>query len=136
MNKVFIIGNLTKDPEYSVSQSGVAHCRMTVAVKRRTQDITDFFTVKAWRGIADNCYKYLNKGSKAAVCGELQNSSYETQSGEKRYVTEIIADEVQFLTGKQAEEKPQYLVKMEQEVPQDKLPFDTEKKYVQDDLPF
>lgn len=136
MVKVFLIGNLTKDPELTTTANGVSYCKMTVAVKRKSSDTTDFLTVKAWRVLADNCSKYLGKGSKVAVCGELQSNSYETQSGEKRYVTEIVADEVQFLTGKQTEEKPQYLVKMEQEVSQDKLPFDTEKKYVQDDLPF
>ena len=100
MVKVFLIGNLTKDPELTTFQDGGSVCKMSVAVNRKSQDKTDYFTVIAWRLLAENCSKFLGKGSKVAVCGELQNRSYETQSGEKRYVTEIIAEEVQFLTGK------------------------------------
>ena len=123
MNKVFIIGNLTKEPELTVLQGGVSICKMTVAVNRRLSDTTDFFNVVSWRILAENCNKYLGKGSKVAVLGELQNRTYETQIGEKRYVTEIVADEVQFLTGKQTEEKPQDHVKTAQEYKQDELPF-------------
>lgn len=132
MIKVFLIGNLTKDPEVSKTQNGVSVCKMNVAVNRKMQDVTDYFSIVAWRAVADNCGEYLGKGSKVAIYGELQNRSYETKNGEKRYVTEIVADEVSFLSWKQVDDP----VKTEKEVPQDKLPFDTEKKYVQDDLPF
>ena len=65
---------------------------------------TDFFTVITWRGLADNCAKYLNKGSQIAIAGEIQNRSYE-KDGAKHYVTEIHADDIQFLTPKKEETK-------------------------------
>lgn len=120
MNKVFILGNLTKEPELTTLNGNVSVCKFCIAVKRRTPNVTDYFTVISWRVLAENCAKYLGKGSKAAVIGELQNRSYETKDGEKRYVTEIIADEVQFLTGKNAEKN---ILQENQEVLQENLPF-------------
>lgn len=104
MNKVFLIGNLTRDPELSTTNSGVSVCRMSIAVSRRfaNQDgtrETDFFNITAWRSIAEICSKYLNKGSKIAVLGSIQNRSYE-QDGVKRYTSDIIADEIEFLSSK------------------------------------
>jgi single-strand DNA-binding protein len=99
MNRVFIIGNLTKDPELRTTNSGISKCSFTVAVQRRGQDKqADFIPVVAWRGLADNCGKYLAKGRQVAVCGSIQTRSYDTASGDKRYVTEVVADEVQFLS--------------------------------------
>ena len=103
MNKVFILGNLAKDPELTTTKNGASVCRMKVAVNRKMQDATDFFNVVAWRVLAENCVKFLKKGNKVAVCGELQNGSYESQNGEKRYITEIVAEEVQFLTEKKSD---------------------------------
>ena len=108
MNKLIIIGNLTKDPETRTTTSGVNVCSFTVAVSRRFagQDgerKTDFFRVNAWRGLADNCQKYLAKGKKAAVVGELQARTYTGNDGETRMSLEIMADEVEFLTPKSAE---------------------------------
>lgn len=123
MNKTMLIGNLTKDIELTKTANGVSVCKMSIAVDRKMKDATDYFTVVAWRVLAENCAKYVGKGSKVAVVGELQNNSYETQSGEKRYITEIVADEVQFLTGKQTERNPQETVKTAQEYKQDELPF-------------
>ena len=98
MNKAIIIGNLTRDPESRVTQSGISVCTFTVAVTRRfKRDETDFIPIVVWRGLADNCVKYLHKGSKAAISGEIQTRSYDAQDGTKRYVTEIVADDVQFL---------------------------------------
>ena len=78
MNKVILIGNLTKDPELSVTNSGVSVCRFTIAVSRRfaSQDgerETDFFNIVAWRGLAENCNKFLRKGNKTCVIGSIQN---------------------------------------------------------------
>lgn len=103
MNKVILIGNLARDPENSVTNSGISVCKMTVAVNRNFTNADgkrdcDFFNVIAWRQLADNCGKYLSKGKKIAVTGSLQTRSYETQDGEKRYVTEIMAEEVEFLS--------------------------------------
>ena len=102
MNKVLMIGNLTKDPEHTTTTSGTAVCKMTIAVNRNFTNAngkreTDYFNVVAWRTLADNCAKYLEKGKKIAVVGSLQTRSYES-NGEKKYVTEIMADEIEFLT--------------------------------------
>lgn len=105
MNRVFLIGNLTRDPEIAVTNSGVAVCRFSIAVTRRYSNAdgereTDFFNIVVWRVAAENCHKYLKKGSKCAVVGSLQNRSYDAQDGTKRNITEVIADEVEFLTSK------------------------------------
>ncbi len=105
MNRVYLIGNLTRDPELAVTNSGVSVCRFSIAVSRRYSNAegereTDFFNVVVWRAQGENCHKYLKKGSKCAVCGSLQNRSYDAQDGTKRTVTEIVADEVEFLTSK------------------------------------
>lgn len=102
MNKCIVIGNLTKDPDVRVTGNGVSVCTFTVAVQRRIKNQSgereaDFLPVVCWRGLADICGKYLNKGSKVGVCGAIQTRSYDAQDGTKRYVTEIIADEVEFL---------------------------------------
>lgn len=104
MNKAVIIGNLTNEPDMRATSSGISVCTFTVAVNRRVsrdtqgQKETDFIPIVTWRGLADNCFKYLHKGSKAAVTGSIQTRSYETQEGSKRYVTEVVADEVEFLS--------------------------------------
>lgn len=102
MNKVILIGNLSRDPELATTNGGVSVCRFTIAVQRRFQNAdgereADFINVVVWRGQAENCHKFLRKGSKCAVVGRIQTSSYETQDGTKRYVTEVIADEVEFI---------------------------------------
>ena len=99
MNKAFLIGNLTRDPELSTTNSGISVCKFSIAVQRRfsQNNDTDFFNIVVWRGPAENCYKYLKKGGRAAISGTIQNRSYEDSNGIKRYITEIVADEVQFL---------------------------------------
>jgi single-strand DNA-binding protein len=96
LNKVFLIGNLTKDPENRATQSGVSKCNFTVAVQRKDKQ-ADFIPVVAWRGLAETCGKYLAKGRQVAVIGSIQTRSYDTADG-KRHVTEVVADEVQFLS--------------------------------------
>ena len=108
MNKVILVGNLTRDPELTETPSGVAVCRFSIAVSRDyassdgTRE-TDFFNITVWRGRAENCGKYLKKGNKVAVVGSLQNRSYEDKDGIKRTVTDVIANEVEFLTPKSAQ---------------------------------
>lgn len=102
MNKVMLIGNLTRDPELTTTNSGVSVCRFSLAVQRRFGNSdngpqADFFNIVVWRGLGENCHKFLKKGSKCCVIGRLQNSSYEAQDGSKRYTTDIIADDVEFL---------------------------------------
>ena len=102
MNKAIIIGNLTKDPELTQTTSGISICRFSLAVSRRFTNAegerdTDYLNIVVWRNLAENCHKYLKKGSKAAVVGSIQTRSYDAQDGTKRYVTEIVADEVEFV---------------------------------------
>lgn len=102
MNKLFLIGNLTKDPEISQTQNGLTICKFGIAVNRPYQTngerITDFFSITVWRTLADNCGKYLKKGSKVAVTAQLQNHSYEDRDGNKRSRNDIIAEAVEFLS--------------------------------------
>ena len=108
MNKVILVGNLTRDPELTETPSGVAVCRFSIAVSRDYANAngtreTDFFNITVWRGRAENCGKYLKKGNKVAIVGSLQNRSYEDKDGIKRNVTDVIANEVEFLTPKSAQ---------------------------------
>ena len=102
MNKVFLIGNLSKDPELRTTNSGTSVCTFSIAVNRRKDkdgnSTADFFSIVAWRQLAELCGKYLAKGRKVSVVGELQNRSYEANDGTKRHVTEIVANEIEFLT--------------------------------------
>ena len=103
MNKLVIIGNLVRDPESRVTQSGISVCTFTVAVNRRRQQEgqpeADFFRVTAWRGLADICAKYLAKGRKVAVVGSVSLHTYQS-NGETKASMEVNADDVEFLTPK------------------------------------
>lgn len=103
MNKVYLIGNLTRDPELSETPSGIAFCKFAIAVNRTFTNAdgnreSDFFNITVWRGQAENCGKFLKKGSKVAIVGSLQNRTYEDRDGNKRTITEIVANEVEFLS--------------------------------------
>jgi len=137
MNKVMLIGNLAKDPELITTNNGVSLCKFTLAVQRRFtgndgEREADFLPIIVWRGQAENCYKYLKKGSKAAISGSVQTRSYEATDGSRRYMTEIIADEVEFLASRGAgaddmpEEKadePKDVVSKFEPIDDDDLPF-------------
>ncbi len=114
MNKVILVGNLTRDPELVTTNNGISLCRFTLAVQRRftTSDgerEADFINIVVWRGQAENCHKYLKKGSKAGVVGSIQTRSYDAGDGTKKYATEVVADEVEFLStkGSNAENVPE-----------------------------
>lgn len=98
MNKVFLIGRLTNDIELATTNSGINYCRFSLAVSRplSKENETDFFNIVAWRGLAENCAKYLKKGSQCAIVGTLQNNTYE-KDGTRLTVTQIVANEVEFL---------------------------------------
>lgn len=103
MNKVFLIGNLTRAPEMRSTQSGVSVCNFTIAVNRRFKNAngeqeTDFLNVIAWRQLAELCGKYLAKGRKVAVTGSIQTRTYDAKDGSKRTAWDIVADEVEFLS--------------------------------------
>ena len=106
MNKVFIIGNLTRDPELRTTSSGVSVCSFTVAVNRRvrsqgaeaSQQEADFYRVSAWRQLGENCHRYLAKGRKVAVVGNLTLQNYTGNDGQARTSLEVQADDVEFLS--------------------------------------
>ena len=105
MNKVILVGNLTRDPELAETPNGVAVCRFSIAVSRDYANSegnreTDFFNVTVWSGRAEVCGKYLKKGNKVAIVGSIQTRSYEDKDGIKRTVADIVANEVEFLTPK------------------------------------
>lgn len=106
MNKAILIGRLTRDPEVRYTQSGTAVCTFTLAVDRpwahnkeqqNNQPTADFIPIVTWRKLAEVCGNNLVKGRRISVEGRIQVRSYDAQDGSKRYVTEIIADEVEFL---------------------------------------
>lgn len=100
MNKVILIGRLTKNPELRFTSSNIAVTTFSLAVDRIGSEETDFIDIVVWRKQAENCNKYLEKGSKVAVEGSIQKRSYENKNGEKRYLTEVVAENVQFLDTK------------------------------------
>lgn len=112
MNKLTIIGNLTRDPELRTTQSGISVCSFTVAVNRRRtqgqQPEADFFRVSAWRQLGENCGKWLVKGKKVCVVGPVSVSTYQGNDGNMRAQMEITAEDVEFLSpAGQVEETPQ-----------------------------
>ena len=136
MNRAILCGNLVADPQFATSTNGVSLCKFTIAVQRKFKSNSgeseaDFINIITWRGIADNCSKYLHKGNKVGVVGSIQTRNYDAQDGTKRYVTEIVADEVEFLTQKQENaNKPQTEASEKQQalqgftpIPDSQLPF-------------
>ena len=110
LNKVVLIGRLTKDPKLRYTQSNIATTRFTLAVDRGFtgqdgQKQTDFIPVVTWRKQAENCAKYLAKGRLVAVSGRIQTGSYE-KDGRKVYTTDVNADEVKFLEWGDKKEAP------------------------------
>ena len=105
MNKAILVGNLTKEPEQRTTSSGIAVTSFTVAVRRRYKDAdgnyqADFVNCVAWRSTAEFVAKYFTKGSRIGVVGTIQTRTYNDQNGNKRYVTEVVADEVEFAGSK------------------------------------
>lgn len=100
MNNVVMIGRLTRDPELRFTQgSGKAVATFNIAVNRQfsKNNEADFFRVVVWGKTGENCANYLSKGRLVGIQGRVQNNNYETNTGEKRYSTEIVADRVEFL---------------------------------------
>lgn len=103
-NKVMLGGRLTNSPELKQTSNGVAVCSFSMAVNRKVkqgnEQLTDFFNVTAWRGTGEFVSKYFKKGSSIFVVGTIQNRSWTDSNGQKRLVTDIVADEVSFVDGK------------------------------------
>ena len=137
MNRVFLIGNVTKTPEVYTTQGGNKRVNFTLAVQRRFANAqgvreADFIPIVAWKQLAETIEKYVYKGMKVSVEGCLQIRQYETQDGQKRTVAEIVADEIEFLSPKPLEtdtlpdnQKQSVKVKTEELVEDDdpSLPF-------------
>ena len=105
MNKLTIIGRLTKDPELRSTTSGLSVCSFTVAVDKRKKDKeqepdADFFKVTAWRERGELCAKYLSKGNRVCVIGPVGVKTYQANDGTTRAYMEVTADEVEFLTSR------------------------------------
>lgn len=103
MNKAILMGRLARDPEIRTTQSGISVCNFTVACDRRTraqdgtyQNQADFIPCVAWRQQAEFVNRYFTKGDRILVVGSIQPRSWEDQSGQRRYTTEVIIDEVEF----------------------------------------
>lgn len=113
MNKIFLIGNLTNDPELRTTPNGVSVCTMNIAVNRRfssgrDERQTDFFRITAWRQLGETCARFLAKGRKIAVIGELSARTYEGKDGVTRVSLEVSADEVEFLSPREGGQNQNY----------------------------
>lgn len=106
-NRCILVGNLTKDPELKKTPNGVSVTSFSIAVSRRfvkqgEQPQADFINIVAWRNTAEFIARYFNKGKPILICGQLQTRSFTDQNGQKRYVTEVVADEATFVENKGA----------------------------------
>ena len=132
MNKVTLLGRLTRDPEFDQTTTGISVAKFTLAVNRRYTNEdgereADFINIVAWRTNADICHKYLKKGRQVCIIGSIQTRTYDAQDGTKRFVVEVIAEEVEFVGSKATEEKEEpkkeiKKVKLEP-IENDTLPF-------------
>ena len=136
MNKCIFIGRMAADPELRTTQSGISNCNFKIAVQRRFKDNNgerqaDFFNVVSWRQTADFVARYAHKGDMIAVEGSMQNRNYTAQDGSKRYITELIADNVEMCGSSQNNQNVSQTVQQAQEtfgagftvVDDDDLPF-------------
>lgn len=110
INRAVLVGRLTADPNLRYTPSGVAVTTFTLAVNRafknaQKEQEADFINIVAWRQLAELCANYLKKGSQAGVDGRLQSRSYDNKEGQRVFVTEIVADQVQFLTPNNSENR-------------------------------
>ena len=135
MNKLTLIGNLTHDPETRQTPSGVTVCTFTIAVNRRFpvngERVTDFFRINAWRQLGDTCQKWLAKGRRVAVIGELQPRQYEANDGSTKMSLDVSADEIEFLSPRGEGDAPR-----EEPKPQTENPLGDEQPGSEDDMPF
>ena len=102
INRVILVGRLTRDPELRYTPSGIAVTRFNVAVNRnflnqRGEREADFINIVTWRNLAENCANYLHKGSLVGIDGRLQTGKYENQEGRTVYTTDVVAEDVRFL---------------------------------------
>lgn len=147
LNRVVLVGRLTKDPEFRTTQSGVDVATFTLAVNRNFkskngEQQADFINCVVFRKQAENVNNYLNKGSLAGVDGRLQSRSYENAEGQRIFVTEVVCDSVQFLEPKNAQasnnNQSNNQVQQREKALQSENPFNNSNNFDMDtdDLPF
>lgn len=141
MNKIFIVGNLTRDPELRTTQSGVSVCSFTVAVNKRLganaqHPEADYFRVTAWRGLGENCAKFLQKGRKVAVVGAVSVSTYEGNDGKTKANLEVTADDVEFLTPRNEVPENPTIAELEKQLDMPKSDVNGFVQVDDDELPF
>ncbi len=135
MNRVVVVGRITRDPELKFTQSNIAVVSFSIAVNRtylnaQGEQEADFINCVAWRKQAENLTKFVKKGALIGVDGRLQTRSYQTQTGENRYITEVVCDSIQFLetkgtpsSGDNFEEESPFVDENMEIVSEDNLPF-------------
>lgn len=154
MNNVVLVGRLTRDPELRTTPNGIATCQISLAVNgipnANGERTTDFINIVVWRRQAENVSKYCSKGSQVGVVGRIHTRSYEANDGSKRYVTEVVADNVTFLgsnnsnrgTSQFSDSMPDYSTGDQQPMPTTDITEDPFKDFgsevvlSDDDLPF
>lgn len=128
MNKTILIGRLTKEPDLRYTTSGTAVATFTLAIdrpyKKEGEQTADFINIVVWNKPAENCAKYLEKGKQCAVEGRLQIRSYENSNGERRWVTEVVAERVEFIGNRSNEQRSE------------EADFGTEVYFDIEDVPF
>ena len=135
-NKVILIGNMTSNPELKQTQSGTSVCSFSIAVNRKFakdgEQACDFINIQTWRQTAEFVAKHFTKGKPILVCGQLQTRTWTDNNGQKRYATEVVADEVSFVGSNEDQKKPspnvpyvpgEYQSQMEEVPTDDSLPF-------------
>ena len=130
MNKVELIGRLTKDPELKFTANQTKYCQFSLAVERRFKDkegqrVTDFINCIAWRNTAEFITKYFKKGARIGASGSIQTRSYDDENGIKRFVTEVVIDEAEFVesSSQQTAEPSETGPEQPAEDQQEHLPF-------------
>ena len=144
MNKVFLIGHLVKDPELRYTSSNIPVTSFTLAVNRNFinqngEKEVDFINIVAWKKQAENIHKYCFKGSRVSIEGRIQIRNYEDQNGQKRYVSEVALENIEFLSTKKEETREKSNSEIIKDVMTDKDPFEEFAKETQindSDLPF
>ncbi|MCI2907766.1 single-stranded DNA-binding protein [Staphylococcus hominis] len=143
INRVILVGRLTKDPEYRQTPSGVSVATFTLAVNRsftnsQGEREADFINVVVFRKQAENVNKYLSKGSLAGVDGRIQSRNYENNEGRRVFVTEVVADSVQFMDSKGSNQQNSQPQQQRGQAPAGNNPFanDNNANISDDDLPF
>lgn len=124
MNKVILVGHLTKDPEIKYTQTGKVVATFTLAVNRAYKEKeADFIPIVVWGKVAEVCGDNIGKGSRVLIDGRLQVRSYEDKTGQRRWVTEVVAHTVEFLDGKRKEDTGNYESNEPEQFPDDDVPF-------------